>query len=84
MVMEMVETVTVDPQGRIVIPKEIRERKRLQGEVEIIEVEEGLLLRPSRREWDKVFGEKVKVNWRKALSVSLENISMDDLLFGGS
>jgi len=84
MVMEMVQTVGVDQQGRVVIPKELRERKKLQGEIEIIEVNEGLLLRPLRREWNKIFDNKAKVNWHKALAVSLESISIDDLLFGGS
>ena len=82
MVMEMVISVRVDQQGRIVIPKEVRERKGLKGKVEVIEVEGGVLLRPLRRVWDKVLAEKVKVDWKGALAVSLENFSVDDLLFG--
>lgn len=78
----MVLVVRVDRQGRIVIPKEVRERKKLEGEVEVVEVEEGVLVRSHRREWDRFFANKVGVNWQKALAVSLENVSIDDFLFG--
>lgn len=81
MVMEMVSHVRVDRQGRIVIPKDVRDRKGLKGEVEVIEVEEGVLLRPPTRRWDELLGKKVRVDWKKALTVSLENFSVDDLLF---
>ncbi len=39
--MIMVIRLKVDKQGRIFIPKDIRERKGLKGEVEVVEVEEG-------------------------------------------
>jgi len=81
-VMVMVIRLKVDKQGRILIPKDIRERKGLKGEVEVVEVEEGLLIRPFRKSWDNLFAKKVKVDWSKALTVSLEDVSVDDLLFG--
>ena len=81
-VMVMVIRLKVDKQGRILIPKDIRERKGLKSEVEVVEVEEGLLIRPFRKGWDNLFAKKVKVDWSKALMVSLEDVSVDDLLFG--
>lgn len=81
-VMVMVIRLKVDKQGRILIPKDIRERKGLKGEVEVVEVEEGLLIRPFRKGWDNLFAKRVKVDWSKALTVSLEDVSVDDLLFG--
>ena len=80
-VMVMVIRLKVDKQGRILIPKDIRERKGLKSEVEVVEVEEGLLIRPFRKGWDNLFAKRVKVDWSKALTVSLEDVSVDDLLF---
>ncbi len=79
----VMEVARIDEQGRVVIPKTIRERRGLTGEVEILEVEEGVVLRPRReRSWDSVLSKKVKVDWSGALVISLENVSVDDLLFG--
>ena len=80
--MEMAERAKIDKQGRVIIPKELREKLDLKGEIEIIETEQGLLIRPLRKSWSKLFSKKVKVDWRRALAVSLENASVDDLLFG--
>lgn len=81
MVMVM-EVVRMDEQGRLVIPKGIRERKGLTGELEMRETEDGVVLRPRRqRSWDVVLSPKLRVDWSRALSVSLEKRSTDDLLF---
>lgn len=81
MVMVM-EVVRMDEQGRLVIPKGIRERKGLTGELEMRETEDGVVLRPRRqRSWDVVLSRKLRVDWSRALSVSLEKRSTDDLLF---
>ena len=58
----------VDNQGRIVIPKEIRERKGLKGSVEIEETEEGIIIRPPRdlvAKWKKIFENKLKVGQKQ-------------------
>lgn len=81
-VVMVMEVVTLDEQGRLIIPKRIRERKGLTGEVEILEAEEGVIIRPKKtKNWDNVLKEKLGVDWASALAVSLEGISMDDLLF---
>ena len=81
MVMVM-EVVKIDKQGRVVIPKSVRERKGLKGEIELVETDEGIILRPLKaRTWDSVLSKKVSVNWDEAVSVSLDNISMDELLY---
>ena len=77
------EVVKIDEQGRLVIPKTIRERKGLNGEIELLETSEGVLLRPRKeRSWEPLLGEKLRVDWSRALSVSLEDISIDDLILG--
>lgn len=77
------EVVKVDEQGRLVIPKALRERRGLTGEVEVLETDEGVVLRPKRgKAWDSLLNEKLRVEWGKALAVSLEKMSVDDLLFG--
>ena len=73
----------IDEEGRVVIPKKIRERKKLEGEIELVETNEGVLLRPkTARNWNRLFENKIRVDWKKALTVSLEDISIDELLFG--
>lgn len=77
------EMVKVDGQGRLVIPKDIRERRGLTGEVEVLETDEGVVLRPRRaKAWDSVLNGKLRVDWGSALAVSLEKVSVDSLLFG--
>jgi len=76
------EVVKIDDQGRLVIPKTIRERRGLDGEIELLETDEGVLLRPKReRSWEQLLCEKLKVDWSRALSISLEDVSIDDLIF---
>lgn len=83
MVVMVMEVVKIDRQGRLIIPKTIREKKGLTGEVEIFEVEEGVILKSRKaRTWDSILNDKLKVEWSKALAVSLEGVSVDDLLFG--
>nr|MDO8045474.1 hypothetical protein [Candidatus Baldrarchaeota archaeon] len=41
-----------------------------------------MLIRPFRKGWDNLFAKRVRVDWSKALTVSLEDVSVDDLLFG--
>ena len=45
-------TVTIDKAGRLVVPKPVRDRLGLQAgvELELTEVQDGLLLRPNARE----------------------------------
>lgn len=81
MVMALAEKTKIDKQGRVLIPKELREKMRLTGEVEILEVDRGLYIRPLEKSWDNLFNKKLKVEWQKAMSVSLEDISIDDLIF---
>jgi len=82
MVMVM-EVVKIDSQGRIVIPKSLREKKGLNDEVEILEMEEGIILRPKKgKSWDEILSKKIKVDWHNALTVSLESLSIDDIILG--
>jgi AbrB family looped-hinge helix DNA binding protein len=47
--MVMVIKARIDEQGRLVIPKDVREKWNLRGEVEMVEVEGGVLIRPKKR-----------------------------------
>ena len=81
-VVMVMEVAKVDGQGRILIPKLLREKAGLVGEAELVEVEEGILLRPKKpRSWEQILEKKVKVDWKQALAVSLEGLSIDDVLF---
>lgn len=84
MVMVMVIKGRVDEQGRLVIPKEIREKWGLKGEVDIVEMNEGVLIRPVKGSWKNFLTRKVKVDWNRAAAVSLEGVSVDELMFGES
>lgn len=79
--MVMAEKTKIDKQGRVLIPKELREKVGLTGDVEILEVEQGLFLRPLEKSWDILFKKKLSVDWKRAMTVSLEDFSIDDLLF---
>jgi AbrB family looped-hinge helix DNA binding protein len=81
MVMAMAEKTKIDKQGRVLIPKELREKIGLTGEVEILEVDRGIFLRPLEKSWDDLFKTKLKVDWQRAMTVSLEDYSIDDLIF---
>jgi|GEM_PF-1670630 len=77
------ELVKIDPQGRVVIPKEIRERKGLKGVVEVVETEEGVIIRPLKaKSWKPLFRRRIRVDWDRALAVSLENLNVDDFMLG--
>lgn len=82
MVMVMVIKGRIDDQGRIVIPKDVREKWNLKGEVEIVEIEGGVLIRPKKSGWEDFLSRKVKVDWNRAVAVSLEKVSVDELIFG--
>lgn len=78
----VMEVVKIDDQGRLVIPKTIRERRGFDGEIELLETDEGVLLRPKReRSWEQLLGEKLTVDWSRAISISLEDVSIDDMIF---
>lgn len=82
-VVMVMEVVNVDSQGRILIPKPLRDKIGLTGEAELTETSDGILLRPKRpRSWEQVLERKLKADWKSALAVSLEGISLDDILFG--
>ncbi len=72
------EVVKVDDQRKLFIPKATWERKRLAGEVEILETENGVVLRP-RRDGGYALNETPNVDWTSALTVSLDRVSFDDL-----
>jgi len=77
------EVVRIDPQGRILIPKNIRDKAGLAGEAELVPVRDGILLRPRKPiSWEQFLKDKLKVDWKRALSVSLEGSSVDETLFG--
>jgi AbrB family looped-hinge helix DNA binding protein len=82
MVMVM-EVVKIDSQGRVLVPKALRERLGLTDEIELIQVKDGILLRSRKlKTWQQILSEKLKVDWKQAMAISLEGVSMDDLLFG--
>jgi len=83
MVMVMVIKARIDEQGRLVIPKDVREKWNLKGEVEMVEVEGGVLIRPKKGGWEDFLSRKVKVDWSRAVAISLESVSVDELIFGG-
>lgn len=77
------EVVRIDPQGRILIPKNIRDKAGLAGEAELVPVRDGILLRPRKpASWEQFLKDKLKVDWKRALTVSLEGSSVDETLFG--
>ena len=79
MVMVMV-MVKIDEQGRIIIPKEIREKKRLRGEVEIEVVKEGILIKPKTEiTWNEIFKSKFKINWNNVKKLDLSEENLDKL-----
>jgi len=72
--------VRIDDQGRIIIPKEIREKKRLTGEVEIEEVKEGIIIKPKNEiTWNEIFKNKLKIDWNKVQKLDLSEESFDKL-----
>ena len=77
MVMVMV-MVKIDDQGRIIIPKEIRERKKLTGDVEIEEVKEGIIIKPKKSlTWKEFFKNKLKIDWKKVQKLDLSEENLD-------
>jgi len=79
MVMVMV-MVKIDEQGRLIIPKEIREKLKLIGEVEIVEVKEGIILKPKQTlTWKKFYKDKLKMNWDEVHKLDLSEEDLTDL-----
>jgi AbrB family looped-hinge helix DNA binding protein len=61
-----VDLAKIDEEGRVLIPKKIRERKRLEGEIELVETDDGVLLRPKfAKGWNRLFENKIRVAWKK-------------------
>ena len=79
MVMVMV-MVKIDDQGRIIIPKEIRERKKLIEEVEIKEIDEGIIIKPKKSlTWKEFLENKLKIDWNKVQKLNLSEVNLDDI-----
>jgi len=79
----VMEVGKIDSQGRVLVPKALRENLGLTGEIELVQVKDGILLRPRKsKSWEQILSEKLKVDWKQAMAVSLEGVSMDDVLFG--
>ena len=81
MVMVMADSINIDSQGRIVIPKRLRDKKGLKGELEIIETREGILLRPIKdksKNWSKIFKKKLHINPQK-VGISISDEGNDNL-----
>lgn len=77
MVMVMVR-VKIDDQGGIIIPKEIRDRRKLIGEVEIKEINEGIIIIAKKTlKWKDFFKNKLKINWDKVQKLDLSNENLD-------
>ncbi|MFQ6136540.1 MAG: AbrB/MazE/SpoVT family DNA-binding domain-containing protein [Candidatus Hydrothermarchaeales archaeon] len=79
--MPMAIKAKIDKFGRIVIPKEIRERRRLEDEVKIIETEKGVQILPVddiKNVLDRLYSEKLKVDWKKATALSLAGENKDE------
>lgn len=43
-----------------------------------------MLIRPKNGGWKDFLIKKVKVDWNRAVAVSLEKVSVDELIFGES
>ena len=77
MVMVMVR-VKIDDQGGIIIPKEIRDRRKLIGEVEIKEINEGIIIIAKKTlKWKDFFKNKLKIIWDKVQKLDLSNENLD-------
>ena len=74
--------VKIDDQGRIIIPKEIRDRKKLNDEVEIKEIDEGIIIKPKKTlKWRDFLRNKLKIDWDKVQKLDLSEKNLDDLWF---
>lgn len=79
MVMVMV-MVKIDDQGRIIIPKEIRDRKKLNDEVEIKEIDEGIIIKPKKTlKWRDFLKNKLKIDWDKVQKLDLSEENLDEV-----
>ncbi len=71
----------IDKVGRIIMPKDLRERKKLNGKVEPIEVEEVVLIRAVQDEMQKILDDlyknKVEINWNKTSIGDLSKERLD-------
>ena len=71
--------VKIDEQGRIIIPKEIRERKKLNDEVVLEETNEGLIIKPKyKTTWKQIFKKKLQIDWNKVRKLDLSDENLDD------
>jgi len=78
MVMALV-MVKIDDQGRIIIPKDIRERKKLTDEVVLEETEQGVTIKPrSKLTLEQFFNHKLKIDWSKVKKLDLSKENLDD------
>jgi bifunctional DNA-binding transcriptional regulator/antitoxin component of YhaV-PrlF toxin-antitoxin module len=70
--------VKIDDQDGIIIPKEIRDRRKLIGEVEIKEIIEGIIIIAKKTlKWKDFFKNKLKINWDKVQKLDLSNENLD-------
>ena len=72
--------VKIDEQGRLIIPKEIRERKKMTNEVILEETKDGIIIKPqSVLTWTQFFKTKLKLDWTKVRKLDLSEENFDDM-----
>ena len=83
MVMPMELEVKADKQGRIVLPKEIRDKSHLQpnSELTLIEHPDGVILKPkpAKRKLKEIFKSAPQSDMKAALVVDLANFHEDEI-----
>jgi AbrB family looped-hinge helix DNA binding protein len=81
MVMPMEVEVKIDKQGRLVIPKELREKYQMNPDSEILLVdqEEGILLKPmpAKRSLKEIFSQAPRSNLEDAYVLDYANYHKD-------
>jgi AbrB family looped-hinge helix DNA binding protein len=83
MVMEMEVEITLDKQGRIVLPKEFRDKYHLHSESSLILVDqaEGLLIKPkpAKKKLKDIFSQASNVDLNSATVIDVANYHEDDI-----
>ena len=71
---------TIAADGTITIPKEMLSDTQLNGEVELIECEEGILIKPqTKKSWGDFFETKLKMN--KPIYINLSEVNEDEFMY---